>query len=287
MPELPEVEGIRRVLGERTTSMRLTRVQVRRVDVIKPIKGRRTAVRASQRKRSLLENGRITSVLRHGKRLALEADDGRVLEFGLGMSGHLEYSEEIEGRSEQPHEHLRWRLEDSGGRARGMLVWRDPRRFGGVTPLPSLDALRKRQWGHLGPDALEVEDHEFIARLKVGSAAIKTRLLDQTVLAGVGNIYADEALFRAGINPIRKASRISTARLGALHGAVRSVLSEAIRAGGSSIRTFRDPEGRMGGFQESHAVYGRQGECCDRCRTLVRGRTVGGRTTAWCPGCQQ
>ena len=87
--------------------MRLTRVQVRRVDVIKPVKGRRTAVRADQRKRSLLEGGRVASVLRHGKRLALVAEDGRVLEFGLGMSGHLEYSEGIRGRPEQPHEHLR------------------------------------------------------------------------------------------------------------------------------------------------------------------------------------
>ena len=287
MPELPEVEGIRRVLGERMTSMRLTRVQVRRVDVIKPIRGRRTAVRASQRKRSLLDGGRVASVLRHGKRLALAAEDGRVLEFGLGMSGHLEYTEEIESRPEQPHEHLRWRLEDSEGRARGMLIWRDPRRFGGVTPLPSLDALRKRQWSHLGPDALSVEELGFIARLKEGSAAIKTRLLDQTVVAGVGNIYADEALFRAGINPVRKASRISASRLGCLHRAVEAVLSEAICAGGSSIRTFRDPEGKMGGFQESHAVYGRQGQRCGQCRTLIRGRTVGGRTTAWCPGCQR
>ena len=286
MPELPEVEGIRRVLGERTTSMRLTRVQVRRVDVIKPVKGRRTAVRADQRKRSLLEGGRVASVLRHGKRLALVAEDGRVLEFGLGMSGHLEYSEGIRGRPEQPHEHLRWRLEDSGGRARGMLVWRDPRRFGGVTPLPSLGDLRERQWSHLGPDALKVGERGFITRLKEGNAPIKARLLNQTVLAGVGNIYADEALFRAGINPVRKASRISSSRLGSLHRAVRAVLSEAIRAGGSSIRTFRDPEGRMGGFQESHAVYGRQGERCGQCRTHIRARTVGGRTTAWCPGCQ-
>ena len=287
MPELPEVEAIRRVLETRTRSLRVVGVAINRVDVIKPIKGRRTRIRAKDRLHGLLTNGVVSEVIRHGKRLALRVEDGRVLEFGLGMSGHLGF--QVAGATDEahPHEHLRWTLANRDDQLAGTLSWKDTRRFGGVTPLPSRKELREVQWKHLGPDALEVTEQEFVTRTKMGRRAIKTRLLDQSVLAGVGNIYADEALFRSGINPCRAASRISTSRLRMLHGAIQDILVEAIRAGGSSIQTYRDPEGRSGRFQHAHAVYGRQGECCRQCGKSIRSRVLGGRTTAWCPTCQR
>ena len=287
MPELPEVESVRRVLLDRLTGLSVHSVEVIRSDVIKLIKHPRSSLGSAIDHRQLLVGGSIKDVIRHGKRLALVVHDGRILEFGLGMSGLLRFEEAGSTGEEELHEHVRWDLKGVGGGAAGKLIWKDPRRFGSITPVGSWKALTQVQWAHLGPDALKISEAEFISRIRAGSSAIKVRLLNQQVVAGIGNIYADEALFRAGIRPRRAANRTSPARLAQLRRVAIEILREAISAGGSSIRTHLDPEGRSGRFQEAHAVYGRQNEPCVRCGEVIRTCSLGGRTTAWCVRCQK
>ena len=286
MPELPEVEGIRRVLSSRLIGLSVLSVDVSRVDVIKPLKGSRKTPGRSGRGQALLEGGVFNGIIRHGKRLALIVDDGRILEFGLGMSGQLSYIPLSRGWKRQKHEHVSWELGTPESGISGWLVWRDPRRFGGITPVPGRLQLEEHQWKALGPDATKISRTAFHDRLKGGRSSVEVRLLDQKVIAGVGNIYADEALFDSGINPKRAANRISSSRLERLRGSIQAILREAIRAGGSSIRTYKDPDGRNGSFQNAHAVYGRQNEGCVRCGALIRSKPLGGRTTTWCPHCQ-
>ena len=287
MPELPEVEGIRRVLSNRLIGLSVLSVDVSRVDVIKPLKGSRKTPGRSGRPRALLEGGAFNRVIRHGKRLALVVDDGRVLEFGLGMSGQLSFIPRERGWERQKHEHVSWELGTAETGLSGWMVWRDPRRFGGMTPVPCQEQLVEHQWKALGPDAMEISRTAFHDRVRGGRSPVKVRLLDQKVVAGIGNIYADEALFDSGINPKRAANRISSTRLERLRVAIQAILHEAIRAGGSSIRTYKDPDGRDGSFQNAHAVYGRQNEACVRCGTRIRSEPLGGRTTAWCAQCQK
>ena len=287
MPELPEVEGIRDVLSRHLIGLSVVSVNVVRDDVIKSMKGSVHVPGRSEWKRSLLVGGTLNDVLRHGKRLALILDDERVLEFGLGMSGELRFIPEGDEWDQQPHEHVSWVLKSPQPRNGGSLIWKDPRRFGGITPVGSLKTLKEHQWAPLGPDALEISREAFLHRLGAGRGPIKTRLLNQQVVAGIGNIYADEALFDSGIHPSRASNRISAKRLEGLRRSVQRILHEAIRAGGSSIRSYRDPDGRGGSFQNAHAIYGRQNEPCIRCATPIRSKQLGGRTTVWCPRCQR
>ena len=287
MPELPEVEGIRRVLSSRLIGLSVLSVDVSRVDVIKPLKGSRKTPGRSGRPQALLEGGVFSRIIRHGKRLALVVHDGRVLEFGLGMSGQLSFIPSERGWERQKHEHVCWTLGTDETGMSGWMVWKDPRRFGGVTPIPCRQQLEHHQWKALGPDAIDVSSTTFQKRLGNGRSPIKVRLLNQSVIAGIGNIYDDEALFDSGINPKRAANRISSKRLERLRRSIREILHEAIRAGGSSIRTYKDPDGRDGSFQNAHAVYGRQNEACVRCGAGIRSELLGGRTTAWCARCQK
>ena len=286
MPELPEVEGIRRVLSKHLIGLGVGSVDVHRNDVIKSMRGTRGQTRPATNT-PLLVGGKFSDVIRHGKRLALVVDDGRVLEFGLGMSGQLSFIPKSNTRHQQKHEHVSWVITSPEGASLGWLIWKDPRRFGGITPVRSPELLKHRQWASLGPDALEITGEVFLHRIRGGRGPIKPRLLNQAVLAGIGNIYADEALFDSGINPSRASNRISEKRLETLRTSVQGILLEAIRAGGSSIRSYKDPDGRDGSFQNLHAVYGRQNEACVRCGTLIRSRQLGGRTTAWCIRCQR
>lgn len=275
------------MLLDRLTGLSVKSVEVIRWDVIKQIKRSRSSLGPGIDEHRLLVGGCFKDVIRHGKRMALVVRDGRVLEFGLGMSGLLRFEEAGSTSKEEPHEHVRWDLEGADGVRAGKLIWKDPRRFGSITPVGTREALTQIQWAHLGPDALTVSEAEFVSRIRAGSSAIKVRLLNQRVVAGIGNIYADEALFRAGIRPRRAANRTSPSRLTKLRTVTIEILREAICAGGSSIRTHLDPEGRSGSFQKAHAVYGRQEEPCLRCGEEIRTCLLGGRTTAWCVHCQK
>ncbi len=286
MPELPEVERLRCTLLPHLVGHCFERVRVRRASVID---GPRTP-------RALLVGGTgalIAGIARRGKQMALVAQDGRVLVIHLGMTGQVlcrpvtnpDRAASAEGplpagAGNDPHVHVAWTTE-IGTR----VVFRDPRRFGGLWPLTGPAALDRR-WATLGPDALTIAPEALAAGLAGSRRAIKAALLDQTVLAGVGNIYADEACFVAGIRPSRKALRLKGDEIARLAGAIRTVLASAVAAGGSTLRDYRNADGEAGTFASQHAVYGRGGEPCLRCGRRLREATVAQRTTVWCGGCQ-
>lgn len=205
----------------------------------------------------------------------------------LGMTGQLLLLATNQQPTQTDHIHARWSLADKRGRDSGSLLFRDPRRFGGLFTFRSLDALRLA-WSSLGPDALEPlpHDHPALGRLWRSRRAIKAALLDQSCLAGVGNIYADESLFRAGISPRRRAGALRPGERAALLDAVRAILHDSIRAGGSTLHDYRNALGEAGDFQSRHLVYGRGGQPCFRCERPLSTESLGQRTTCWCPNCQ-
>lgn len=183
------------------------------------------------------------------------------------------------------HIHCTWRLRGPGGRS-GTLIFRDPRRFGGLWCLPSHERLLSTRWAALGPDALTIMPQALASRLKHSRRAIKAALLDQQVIAGVGNIYADEALHRAQVHPRRPAALLRPTDWESLARAIRTVMHEALCSGGSTLRDFVDAEGRPGTFVASHRVYGRGGQPCLACGRVLRSTVVAQRTTVYCPHCQ-
>ena len=287
MPELPEVERVRRTIAPRVIGRTIESVSVHRREVVAterdPTGGfsrSRGNVRPSRlNPRELLQGAPITSIERLGKQLALVGAEERVVCVHLGMTGHLEW---VERPSSRDHVHVAWQLDDGSS-----VEFRDPRRFGGLWTLRDRDALYERRWDVLGPDALQADGGRLFQLTRGTPRSLKSVLLDQRVLAGVGNIYADEALFRAGLRPGRCAGRVSLASWERLAQAIRSVLSESIEAGGSTIRDYADGEGNAGGYQSRHAVYGRSGEPCVQCGTTLRSRVIAQRTTVYCPTCQR
>ena len=228
--------------------------------------------------RELLDDARIDRLERRGKRLAILASDGRALVIQLGMSGQLMTGKEAEAT----HRHVTWGI---GGRAAN-IVFRDPRRFGGVTPYRSHAALLEAWDLELGPDGLTVTAEQLTQRLS-GKRAVKAALLDQTVVAGVGNIYADESLHLAGIDPRMRCSRLRPQRVAELAESIRTILMRAVTHGGSTLRDYRAGNGARGNAQQLHAVYGRDGEPCMACGATLRGARLAGRATVWCAGCQR
>ncbi len=272
MPELPEVETIRRDLqaGARGSLIESVRILNRG-----SVKGSGAAAFARR-----LAGRRIARFRRRGKNLIMELDSGQALVVHLKMTGVLQM---LEPDDSLPRA-ARIIFSFHGGRR---LAFSDQRKFGSVQLADdpeSLPGLKK-----LGPEPLAPS---FTAgslgeRLAGRKAPIKPLLLDQSVVAGLGNIYACEALHRAGIDPRRSASSLSGAEVARLHRSVRDVLRAAIRARGSSVDTYRDGRGRSGWFQVSHRVYDRQGRRCRRCGNLVERETLRGRGTYWCAGCQK
>ncbi len=283
MPELPEVEHVRRTLIPHLVGQRLESVLVRRASVIE---GPRSP-------HALLVGGIVARIDRRGKQLALVAADGRVVCIHLGMSGQVlceppnrPSSPRGEGKHENdPHVHIMW-ITAAGTR----ILFRDPRRFGGLWPLPDEAALTAR-WSALGPDALLTDAPTLAAALAAalrGSRrAVKAALLDQAVLAGVGNIYADEACHIARIRPGRASLRITLAESTRLAEAIRTVLARAVVAGGSTLRDYVDADGRAGTYRARHAVYGRGHQPCLRCGKSLRQTTIAQRTTVHCTACQR
>lgn len=279
MPELPEVEHLRRTLEPHLLGASIERAELRRRDVLDSSAFERRVGAAE----ALLVGVRVVALHRRGKQLAIVGHDGRTLCVHLGMSGQVAVETDAKVVP-STHQHARWWLRREGG-SPARMVFRDPRRFGGLWALPNLDALDTR-WNALGPDALGVTADHLRAIAERTRRAVKAALLDQSQLAGVGNIYADEALFRAGIHPRRPFHRLRDPDLLRLAEAIRSVLQAAVDSGGSSLRDYRDAAGAPGAFQHLHLVYGRAGEPCPTCGTALRSGQVGGRTTVWCPRCQ-
>lgn len=280
MPELPEVEHIRRTLAARISGLIVTGVRVNRDDVVQiPISKRR-------RSRALLKGGAIKRLSRHGKRMAIEVQDGRALEFGLGMTGQFLLEDVGGAPGGQAHRHVIWTLDDSDRGKVYRLVWRDPRRFGGLTPFETGQLMRQTWRGKYGPDALGIDPDAFHERLSATRRSVKTALLDQKILAGVGNIYADEALFRTGVHPESPGCSLTPRETKHLIEHIKEILRQAIEVGGSTIRDHQDPMDQPGAFQASHAVYGREAADCLVCGSTIRKMTLNGRGTHWCPKCQ-
>lgn len=274
MPELPEVESTRRslvpLIGGRVISVELHRSDI--------VEGVRTPA-------ALLAGSSILALHRRGKQLAIEGTGGVVL-VHLGMTGQLELSAADTQPAHDRHTHAVWSLKlatPSG--SSGVLWFRDPRRFGGLWTFASMNDVHSR-WAALGPDALTISGEELARAIAGSKRAIKAALLDQSMLAGVGNIYADEALFRVGIRPGRLAARITREHSERLAAAIRDVLGESIQSGGSTLRDYRDAAGQAGSFQSRHRVYGRGGEACLTCGTRLTQTTIAQRTTVYCRNCQ-
>ncbi len=280
MPELPEVETVRRGLAEVVTGRVIARAEARRPDLRWPL---------PERLAERLEGARVERLGRRSKYLLAELDRGETLILHLGMSGRILVSGAALGRFALPratpgkHDHVVIDMED-GVR----LVFNDARRFGAIDLCPTGGIDGHRLLAGLGPEPLgnAWDAAGLAARLEGRLAPVKAVLLDQRAVAGLGNIYVCEALWRAGVSPLRLAGAVSAEEAERIVAATRAVLVEAIAAGGSSLRDHRQPDGELGYFQHSFAVYGREGEPCRRCGATILRTPQGGRSSFHCPACQ-
>jgi formamidopyrimidine-DNA glycosylase len=270
VPELPEVETTVRGLRPVLEGQVLTLVDARRADL-------RHAFPPDLRQR--LTGARVTRLGRRAKYGLVESDRGDTMVFHLGMSGRWRLDPEDIG----PHDHLI--LETGAGRR---LALNDPRRFGFVDLVASAAMAAYAPFAAMGPEPLGPDlTPTYLAQALAGrTAAIKALLLDQRIVAGLGNIYVCEALHMAGIAPARAGGRISLKRLRLLVPAIKQVLEAAIEAGGSTLRDYARPDGELGYFARQWRVYGREGEAC-QCGARVRRRVQAGRSTFYCNTCQR
>jgi formamidopyrimidine-DNA glycosylase len=263
MPELPEVETVVRSIAA-LAGRRIVSAEFRCRRVLRG--GDPEEMAAS------LEGRRIASIRRHGKFILMALQGGGYLIVHLGMTGRL-----LLGGEPGKHTHAILTLD------RGVLLYDDSRQFGCIQYSREIpDRVAK-----LGPDALEVSFEDFAAALRRRKTRIKALLLNQGFVRGMGNIYADEALFRAGVHPLAMAARLRGDRVRRLYDGMLEVLTEAIAAGGSSISDYVDAEGRKGFFQTEHRVYQRTGEPCAICGTPIRRILVAQRSSHFCPKCQK
>jgi formamidopyrimidine-DNA glycosylase len=270
MPELPEVETIARCLAPDVTGRTITRVQVL---LPRTVRGDRAFAAKTQGRK-------ITAVRRRAKLLLLELESSLVLAFHLKMTGRLW----LPSPEAQPSAHTRLIFDlDNGAR----LFFDDTRTFGYCLALTPEELKNWDFYCSLGPEPLETTAEELTKQLSERSGRIKGLLLNQQVVAGIGNIYADESLFRAGINPEAAPRNVGEARLVGLFQSIQEVLSEAIADCGSSIRDYRDAHGNAGAFQNKFRVYGRGGKPCVECGKKLKSTKVAGRTTVYCSRCQK
>ncbi|MBV8073369.1 MAG: bifunctional DNA-formamidopyrimidine glycosylase/DNA-(apurinic or apyrimidinic site) lyase [Acidobacteriaceae bacterium] len=262
MPELPEVETVVRSVAAHVTGAQITHAEV----------SSRRVTRGDHEKTARgLTGAIIEAVRRHGKQIFFELDSG-LLYVHLGMTGKLLWNTE-------PGKYTRAELTLD----RGVLLYDDVRQFGRFEYFREAPAFISTS----GPDALSVSFEDFFSRLRERRGPIKPLLLNQRFIGGVGNIYADEALFSARIHPRAKAGRLSKQRAQELYGSILRTLKLAIEHRGSSISDYVDASGERGGYQLLHCVYGRAGEACCRCGAVIRRIVLGQRGTHYCPRCQR
>lgn len=271
MPELPEVETIARGLEPLLINKTITAVTLRYPGIIKGdaeffIKG--------------VTNQRIVRVWRRAKLLIIDLADSAHLVFHLKMTGRVW----IPPRETIPdkHTHAVFHLDDQTP-----LFFQDQRKFGYCVVFTSAGLNDWKFYAGLGPEPLELSPDTFADLFRFKQTRIKALLLDQKIIAGVGNIYADESLFMSGIHPETRGNQLSAAELRKLYQNLKKVLIQAIEAGGSSFRDYRDALGYSGMFQEKFLIYGKKGGCCPRCRTTIQTCKVAGRTSSICPNCQK
>jgi formamidopyrimidine-DNA glycosylase len=295
MPELPEVETVRAGLEPLLRGRRFRRVEQRRKDLRFPLPDRFV---------ERLTGAKVLSVDRRAKYLVLPLDSGEVLAMHLGMTGRFtvsaaggangrvlgEYTYEHSG--DATHDHVIFTM--SGG---AVVTYNDARRFGYMTLIAADELDSNAFFAGLGVEPLsdELNGAYLAAKARGRKLDLKAFLMDQRIVAGLGNIYVCEALFRARLDPFKGAARLATKtgkptpHAERLATEIKAVLKDAIRAGGSTLRDYKQADGSEGSFQHSFGVYGREGEPCSRpgCRGIVRRKTQGGRSTFWCPVCQR
>lgn len=272
MPELPEVETVVRTLRPRLVGTTIAAVDLRRTDIVRS--GETDLPRR-------LRSRTVTDITRRGKKILITLDTGAAVCIHLGMTGRLT----MDRRDAQlpPHTHMVWRLRDAAGKLlEEQLRFRDPRRFGGVWCL----SCRADAEENLGPEPLLTRPRQLAEKLARTKRAIKVALLDQRLIAGLGNIYVDEALHVAKIHPLTLTCDLKADQVAALTRAIKQVLRRAIRHRGSTLRDYVDADGNAGGFQRLHRVYDRAGEPCARCNAPIERIVLGGRSTHFCPNCQ-
>ena len=278
MPELPEVETVRRGLAAVMEGRPITHVTVRRRDLRRPV-----PVDFAER----LEGRIVVTLDRRAKYLQFHLDDGTVMLAHLGMSGRMVIEHPQDAEESMPggkHEHIVFAVGNGT-----VIRFSDPRRFGSMDLTTEAELAQHPLLRHLGPEPLDPAlDGPALAGLLAGKRTpIKSALLDQRLIAGLGNIYVCEALFDARLSPRRGAHTVGKARADRLVAAIKAVLLRAIEAGGSTLRDHVAPSGEIGYFQHSFHVYGREGEPCLSCAAPVRRIVQAGRSTFFCPSCQR
>lgn len=283
MPELPEVETVRRGLQPVMESAVILRADVNRPDLRWPFPDRMA---------DRLTGARVDALRRRSKYILADLSTGETLIIHLGMSGRILISGDPLGQfhhhhpAPEKHDHVVFYMEN-GAR----ITFNDARRFGAMDLAPTATVEEHWLLRDLGPEPLGNAFHEdyLVARLKGRNTPIKAALLDQRIVAGLGNIYVCEALYRAGISPLRKAGRIGEPRVRALVPIIREVLAEAIEAGGSSLRDYRQTDGELGYFQHTFRTYDREDQPCRTpgCNGKIARIVQSGRSSFYCPRCQR
>ncbi|MEN8838650.1 MAG: bifunctional DNA-formamidopyrimidine glycosylase/DNA-(apurinic or apyrimidinic site) lyase [Celeribacter marinus] len=282
MPELPEVETVRRGLEPSMSGAIITQADVNRPNLRWPFPDRMA---------ERLTGARVERLRRRSKYILADLDRGETLLIHLGMSGRMTVSGDPLGQfvhthpAAQKHDHVVFHM-DNGAR----VTFNDPRRFGAMDLLDTATAQTHPLLAKIGPEPLgnDFNEAHLTRAFQNKNTPVKTALLDQHIVAGLGNIYVCEVLFRAGVDPAQKAGALSRARVASLVPIIRDVLDEAIVSGGSSLKDFRQASGELGYFQHSFRVYGREGELCkgSECTATVCRIVQAGRSTFFCPECQ-
>ncbi|TLP68771.1 bifunctional DNA-formamidopyrimidine glycosylase/DNA-(apurinic or apyrimidinic site) lyase [Parasedimentitalea maritima] len=283
MPELPEVETVRRGLSPAMEGAVIAQAQVNRPNLRWPFPENMAA---------RLTGTRVLALRRRSKYLLADLDNGETLLVHLGMSGRMTVSGDPLGQfvhdhpAAQKHDHVVFDM-TNGAR----ITFNDPRRFGAMDLLDTATANQHKLLSVLGPEPLGNDFHEdyLVEAFKGRNTPVKSALLDQGIIAGLGNIYVCEVLFRSQVSPRQKAGQISASRVAGLVPVIRDVLTDAIKAGGSSLKDFRQADGNLGYFQHSFDVYGREGAPCKRdgCSGIIDRITQSGRSTFLCGKCQR
>lgn len=283
MPELPEVETVRRGLLPAMEGAVISEARINRPDLRWPFPDRMA---------ERLTGRRVLALRRRSKYILADLDSGETLLIHLGMSGRMLISGDPLGQflhnhpAPEKHDHVVLDMEN-GAR----ITFNDPRRFGAMDLLDTATAETHKLLASIGPEPLGNDFNEpyLVAAFKGRNTPVKSALLDQHIVAGLGNIYVCESLFRAGIHPKRKAGQIAAPRVASLVPVIRQVLTEAMQAGGSSLKDFRQADGELGYFQHTFKVYGQEGKPCTTpgCNAQIQRIVQSGRSTFYCPSCQR
>ncbi len=276
MPELPEVETVRRGLIPVMEGKQIMRADVSRPDLRWPF---------PEKMAERLTGKMIERLRRRSKYILADLDSGETLLIHLGMSGRMMISTG-EHADTQKHDHVVFHMQDDA-----RVVFNDTRRFGAMDMAPTEIMPAHKLLASLGPEPLgnEFDEPYLVGRLKDKNSPIKNVLLDQRIIAGLGNIYVCEVLLRAGVSPTKKAGQLSAAKVRTLVPIIRDVLGEAIESGGSSLKDYRQADGELGYFQHSFRAYGREGEPCvtNGCKSKIQRIVQAGRSTFYCAQCQR